>query len=93
MTTDSLTEREQAVLDFERDWAANHGEKAARIRAVFGFTPARYYQLLTGLVSRPAAADYDPLLVRRLRRRQAERAHRASSPPAGGQGSPERATK
>lgn len=74
-----LTEREQAVLDFERDWSAHVGRKGAAIRDRFSITPARYYQLLNRLLDKPAAATYDPLTVKRVRRRQDERDRRRAS--------------
>lgn len=45
----------------------------AAIAERFGISPARYYQLLARLVDDPAAMAYDPLMVRRLRRRRDER--------------------
>ncbi|HVM00693.1 MAG TPA: DUF3263 domain-containing protein [Egibacteraceae bacterium] len=71
-----LGERERALLDFERDWAAHAGRKGTAIRAAFGITPARYYQLLNRLLATPAALAYDPLTVKRLRRRHEERSRR-----------------
>jgi hypothetical protein len=38
------------------------------VRARFGLSPARYYQLLNRLIDRPEALEYDPMLVQRLRR-------------------------
>ena len=64
----SLSEREQAILDFERTWWTEPGPKEAAIRERFDLSSARYYQLLAGLLESPAAAAYDPLVVRRLRR-------------------------
>lgn len=63
-----LDERDRALLDFERRWTSRSGGKSAAIRAEFGFSPARYYQLLYALIERPAALREDPLLVRRLER-------------------------
>lgn len=76
---DPLGEREQALLDFERDWSAHAGRKGAAIRDCFAVTSARYYQLLNRLVDKPAAAAYDPLTVKRLRRRRDERGRRRAS--------------
>lgn len=69
-------QRVRALLDFERDWAAHDGHKGAAIRQRFGVTPARYYQLLGQAIDLPAALAYDPLTVRRLRRRRDERRRR-----------------
>jgi len=71
--SDELDRRTQELLEFERDWAAHEGGKARAIRERFGFTPARYYQLLARSIDNPAAEAFDPLTVRRLRRRRAER--------------------
>lgn len=74
-----LSGRARAILDFERDWTAHRGRKSAAIRERFAITPARYYQLLQPLVDDPAAAAYDPLTVKRLRRRREERAQRRAT--------------
>jgi hypothetical protein len=76
-----LTSREGALLDFERDWQVHHGRKTDAIRERFGISAARYYQLLTRLVDRPAAAEYDPLVVARLRRRRDPRLRARAPPP------------
>lgn len=72
----ALDPRDRALLDFERDWRAHQGEKETAIRRRFGFSVARYHQLLGRLVDHPAAVAYDPLTVRRLRRRRTERTRR-----------------
>lgn len=69
----ALDDRDRAILDFERSWWTQPGSKSDAIRAQLGLSPARYYQLLTGLVASHDAHGYDPLLVRRLRRLQASR--------------------
>jgi hypothetical protein len=69
----ALTDRDRAILDFERSWWQASGSKTAAIRDRLDLSPARYYQLLGVLVTTPDAARYDPLLVRRLRRLQARR--------------------
>ena len=78
-TTGGLDERARALLDFERDWAAHQGDKAAAIHRRFAITTARYYQLLGRLIDQPAAAAYDPLTVRRLRRRREDRARQRAA--------------
>lgn len=77
--TRPLDERERAVLDFERDWSAHAGHKTTAISARFGFSSARYYQLLNRALDRPDALAYDPLTVKRLRRRRAVRGNRRGS--------------
>jgi len=69
----ALTDRDRAVLDFERGWWLLPSSKAAAIRARFDLSPTRYYQLLTVLLDDPDAAAYDPLVVHRLRRARLRR--------------------
>lgn len=63
-----LTERDKAILDFERSWWAEPGPKEAAIRERFELSTTRYYQLLNELIDADEAVEHDPLLVRRLRR-------------------------
>lgn len=63
-----LSERDQAILDFERGWWSEPGPKGGAVRARLGLSATRYYELLSALVDSSDAATYDPLLVRRLRR-------------------------
>ena len=72
----ALTDRDRSILDFERSWWTEPGPKDAAIRERFELSGTRYYQLLTELLEDPAALEYDPLLVRRLRRMR-ERRRRA----------------
>lgn len=74
-----LSERDRRLLDFERDWQRHHGRKAAAIAEHFHISAARYYQLLSRLLDEPAAWDYDPLVVARLRRRREERTRRRTA--------------
>lgn len=64
----ALTDRDRAILDFERSWWTEAGPKDTAIRERFELSGTRYYQLLTELLDDPAALEYDPLLIRRLRR-------------------------
>lgn len=68
-----LDARSQDILDFERGWRQLLGPKDRAIRARFGHSPARYYQLLNRLIDSPVAMAYDPMLVKRLRRLRAAR--------------------
>ena len=68
-----LTEREIAILDFERrPWEVN-GPKQRAIREKFGISPSRYYQIRDSLLDRVEALEYDPLLVLRLRKHRTTR--------------------
>jgi hypothetical protein len=64
----ALSERDRAILDFERSWWAEPGPKELAIRQRFDLSATRYYQVLGALIESSDAADYDPLVVRRLRR-------------------------
>ncbi len=68
-----LTDRHRAILDLERTWWSQSGPKAAAIQSRIGLSPTRYYQLLGELIGSAEAAAYDPLVVRRLRKRKRSR--------------------
>lgn len=68
-----LTERDRAVLAFERQWWKVPGSKERAIREHFDVSATRYYQLLNALVDTDEAVRHDPMLVKRLRRARAER--------------------
>lgn len=74
-----LSDRDRLLLDFEREsWKLTVSKERA-IRERFGFSPARYHQLLNRVVERPEAIAFDPMLVRRLRRvREARRRRRVA---------------
>jgi hypothetical protein len=69
----ALSEREERILAFERQWWRHAGAKEQAIRDTFGLSPTRYYQLLNRLLDDPLALERDPVLVRRLRRLRAAR--------------------
>jgi hypothetical protein len=71
---DALTERDEAILAFERQWWRHAGAKEQAIRQDFGLSAARYYQLLGALIDSPAALAHDPMLVKRLQRLRDARA-------------------
>ncbi|MCU1543403.1 MAG: hypothetical protein JWM50_1268 [Microbacteriaceae bacterium] len=85
--TPSALERELAILDFERRSWRHRGAKEEAIRDVFGFSAARYYQMLNAVIDSPDALRHDPMLIKRLQRARDARAHaraiRAFSSPAG----------
>jgi hypothetical protein len=74
-----LSDRERAILDFERQWWKHAGAKEDAIRSEFSLSAARYYQVLGALIDRREALVYDPMLVKRLQRmRDARSAARAA---------------
>ncbi|MCD0485715.1 DUF3263 domain-containing protein [Streptacidiphilus sp. ASG 303] len=77
MDASPLSDRDRAVLALEaRQWRTP-GAKEQAIREELGISPARYYQLLGGLLDRPEALAHAPVLVNRLRRiRESRRGHR-----------------
>lgn len=68
-----LSNRSREILDFERIWRALPGTKASAIRERFGLSDSRYYQILNEVLDEPGVAAYDPLVVKRLRRRRDRR--------------------
>lgn len=73
VTAGELTEREAAILDFEKSWFTSAEPKEQVILEQFGLSTARYYQVINELIDRPEALEYSPLLVKRLRRLRAQR--------------------
>ena len=63
-----LTDRDRAILDFERQQWRYLGTKASEVGERFGVSLARYQEDLNALLDRPAALTYAPATVRRLRR-------------------------
>lgn len=78
-----LSDRDRAILDFENEWRRHAGAKEEAIRSELGVSPARYYQLLGRVIDTAPALEYDPMLVKRLRRmreaRQQARLERAAA--------------
>ena len=68
-----LSDRDRSILDFERTWWTQDGPKENAIRSQFELSPTRYYQLLNQLLDDAEAHEYDPLVVRRLRKLRTER--------------------
>ena len=71
--SDGLSERDLAVLAFERQWWKDAGAKEQAVRDLFDLSATRYYQLLNALIDKPEALVADPMLVKRLRRLRATR--------------------
>ena len=63
-----LPERDERILDFERQWWRHAGAKEEAIRSQFSLPAAHYYQLLNAVIDTPEAVRHDPMLVRRLQR-------------------------
>ncbi len=84
--TDGLDERAQRVLEFERAWWGHSGAKELRIRSEFGWTAARYYQVLNAVIDTEVAVRYDPVLVGRLLEVRDDRAQRRRTRRAGADG-------
>lgn len=72
----ALSDHEREILDFERESWKLGAPKERAIRERFGFSAARYHQLLNRLIDRPEALAHDPMLVRRLRRLRETRRRR-----------------
>ncbi|TAK70435.1 MAG: DUF3263 domain-containing protein [Actinomycetota bacterium] len=68
-----LTDRHRAMLELERYAPVLASPKSEHIRTIFRLSPRRYHQLLDVLIDQPAALQYDPLVVKRLRRERARR--------------------
>ncbi len=68
-----LSERDQQILEFERQWWKYAGAKEQAVRELFDMSATRYYQLLNALIDRPEALEADPMLVKRLRRLRSAR--------------------
>jgi uncharacterized protein DUF3263 len=68
-----ISERHQAMLEFERTWWNHDEPKDALIRARFQCSADDYYVELNDLVAQPGAMEHDPLVVRRLQRHRLRR--------------------
>ena len=71
--TTTLADRDRRILEFERAWWRFAGAKEQAVRDQFHMSPTRYYQVLNALIDSDAALDFDPLLVKRLRRLRSSR--------------------
>lgn len=68
-----LSERDRAMLAFEREWWKLPGAKESAVKERFGMSATQYYQQLNKLADTQEALAADPLLVKRIRRRRATR--------------------
>lgn len=69
----TLAERDRRILEFERAWWRFAGAKEQAVRDQFDMSPTRYYQVLNALIDSETALEFDPLLVKRLRRLRSSR--------------------
>ena len=65
-----LTDRDRAILEFEKHWWRFGGAKQQAIREQLQLSPTRYYQVLNDLVDDPAALLAELVVVRRLQRQR-----------------------
>ncbi len=80
----SISDRDRAILDFERTWWTLPGPKELAIREHLGLSATRFYKMLGDLVESPDALAYDPMVVRRLRlKRDLRRRARYEGPASG----------
>jgi hypothetical protein len=68
LSAQGLSSRDREILTFERQWWRYAGAKEQAIRELFDMSATRYYQILNALIDSPDALEYDPMLVKRLRR-------------------------
>ena len=76
-----FTDRDKAVLDFERSAWLIPGPKLDAIQEQLGMSASKYYKVLRELAENEEAAEYDPMTIRRLRatrRREAVRRDQAA---------------
>jgi hypothetical protein len=83
----ALTERDIAIIEFERTWWSEDSSKESIIRERFELSTTRYYDLLGDLIDSDEAYEHDPLVIRRLRRlrdrrRKARFERQIEQPPA-----------
>lgn len=68
-----ITERQQAMLEFERTFWTFDEPKETLVRARFHCSVDEYYAELNDLLEQPSALAHDPLVVRRLQRQRVRR--------------------
>ena len=83
----SLTDRDRSIIEFERTWWSEDSSKESIIRERFELSTTRYYELLGELIDSDEAYEFDPLVIRRLRRlrdrrRRARFERQVEQPPA-----------
>jgi len=78
-----LSERQQAMLEFEATWWKNDEARDVLVRSRFACSPEEYYRELNELLDDDRALAADPLVVRRLRRQRERRRRARLDGPAG----------
>jgi len=68
-----ISDRQRAILDFERSWWPLDEPRDRAIRARFQCSVDEYHAELNELLEQPEAAEHDALLVRRLQRQRTRR--------------------
>jgi hypothetical protein len=68
-----ISERHQAMLEFEKSWWASDEPRESVIRARFQCSVDEYHAELSALLEQPEAMQHDPLVVRRLQRQRVRR--------------------
>ncbi len=69
----ALTERDRAIIEFERTYWAQDESKETLIRDRFDLSTTRYYELLSDVIDSDEAYELDPLVIKRLRNRRVRR--------------------
>jgi Protein of unknown function (DUF3263) len=67
-----LSERDRKILDLEGSWWTHERSKGEQMSEL-GLSRSLYYSTLKKLADSADAIEYSPLVVRRLRREQADR--------------------
>ena len=69
----SLSERDKAIIGFESSWFTLDEPRHVAIRARFACSVEEYNLEVNRVIDHPAALEFDPLTVRRLRRHRERR--------------------
>jgi hypothetical protein len=69
----TLSERDQAVIQFESSWFTLDEHRYDAIRSRFACSVEEYNLEVNRVIDHPAALEFDPLTVRRLRRHRERR--------------------
>lgn len=75
----ALSERDRAVLTFEKQHWKSYGAKEQAIRDRFGISATSYFQILNRLLDSADALAFEPAMVKRLRRRRDAHRHSRSA--------------